>query len=118
MKPTLHPVYRISTYIPPDAVDRVVAAVCAITPLRYGKYDRSAWWISGGTEQYQPTPGSNPSHGEIGEISRVATTRLEFCLPRDPELLRQVIDAGLRPSHPWEEPAIFVEEVLADIRSV
>jgi hypothetical protein len=111
----LQQVYRISTYVPPDAVDRVVAAVCAIAPLRYGKYDRSAWWISGGTEQYQPIPGSHPRHGEIGEISRVATTRLEFCLPRDLELLRRVIDAGLRPSHPWEEPAIFVEEIVADI---
>ena len=109
--------YRIATYLPQDAVDRVLAGICAVVPLRYGRYDCSAWWIAGGTEQYQPIEGAKPSHGEVGKVSRVPTTRLEFCVSRDLQLVRRVIDAGLRPNHPWEEPAIFVDEILVDVRN-
>jgi hypothetical protein len=112
----LQRIYRVATYVPAECVDAVLDGVCRITPLRYGKYDRSAWWISGGTEQFEPGEGASPSHGEVGKVSRVATTRLEFCLPLEQTLLRHVIDVGIRPNHPWEEPAIFVDEVLADIR--
>ncbi len=36
---------------------------------------------------------------------------------RDPDLLRRVIELGVRPHHPWQEPAILVDEAFADIRS-
>ena len=36
--------------------------------------------------------------------------RLEFAIARDPELLRRVLDDGLLPTHPWEEPAVFIDE--------
>lgn len=107
--------YRIAIYVPPEHVDSILAGVCKLVPLRYGRYDRSAWWIPGGTEQYEPGEGSTPAHGVIGTVSRVPTTRLEFCIPRDTNLLRRVIDKGVRPNHPWEEPAIIVDEVLADV---
>lgn len=114
---SLHQVYRVATYVPPEAVDRLLAGICSVVQLRYGNYARSAWWLEGGTEQYEPVGGAKPSHGVLGKVSRVPSTRLEFCLPRDPELLHQVITAGLRPNHPWEEPAIFIDESLVDIRS-
>lgn len=107
------PVYRLAVYVPPEYVERVVAGVCGVDPLRY---DRSAWWVGAGTEQYQPRPGATPSHSEVGKVSKVETTRLEFCIPRDPDLLRRVIDLGVRPHHPWQEPAILVDEAFADIR--
>jgi hypothetical protein len=113
---SLHSVYRVAIYVPPEFVDRVLAGVCGIVPLCYGKYDRSAWWIAGGTEQYEPGEGATPSHGQVGQVSQVATTRLEFCLPHDEALLRQVIDIGVRPNHPWEEPAILVDEAFVDTR--
>lgn len=112
----LQPIYRVAIYVPPESIDAILAGVCRIAPLRYGKYDRSAWWISGGTEQYEPGEGATPAHGEIGQVSKVPTARLEFCVPRDEALLRQIIDDGIRPNHPWEEPAIFVDEVQADMQ--
>ena len=75
------PMYRLAIYVPPDYVDQVLASVCRVVPLSYGQYDRSAWWIPGGTEQYEPGPGATPSHGDVGKVSRVGTTRLEFCIP-------------------------------------
>jgi hypothetical protein len=32
---------------------------------------------------------------------------------RQPQILERVLIKGLIPSHPWEQPAIFVEESLA-----
>jgi hypothetical protein len=114
---SLHKVYRVATYVPPDAVEHLLAGICGVVQLRYGNYARSAWWLAAGTEQYEPVLGAQPSHGEVGKLSRVPSIRLEFCIPRNSELLQQVITAGLRPNHPWEEPAIFIDESLVDIRS-
>jgi hypothetical protein len=43
----------------------------------------------------------------------VETVRLEFAIPRDRELLDRVLSRGLLPGHPWQEPAVFVDESLA-----
>ncbi|MEP6769964.1 MAG: hypothetical protein ABJC61_14925 [Acidobacteriota bacterium] len=36
--------------------------------------------------------------------------RLELMLDRDPVLLDRVFREGIFPAHPWEEPAVFVDE--------
>jgi hypothetical protein len=58
-----------------------------------------------------------PGGADNGISAGVSNRHLEFCVPRDLQLARRVIDAGLRPNHPWEEPAIFVDEILVDIRA-
>jgi hypothetical protein len=35
---------------------------------------------------------------------------LKFLLPRNQELLNQVIEEGIRPAHPWEAPVITVDK--------
>jgi hypothetical protein len=35
---------------------------------------------------------------------------LKFLLPRNEELLNQVVEEGIRPAHPWEAPVITVDE--------
>jgi hypothetical protein len=107
------PVYRVTTFVPPDHLDRVLEGVEREVPLVFGPYDRSAWWSAVGVEQFRPLPGASPTTGEIGRVERVETVRLEFAIPRDRELLERVLSRGLLPSHPWEEPAVFVDESLA-----
>jgi hypothetical protein len=104
------PVYRITTFVPPDRLETLLTGIRGIVPLQYGQYDDSAWWSAEGVEQYRPLPGSNPTSGIPGQISRVASVRLEFIIPRDPALLERVVTSGLVPSHPWEEPAVFIDE--------
>jgi hypothetical protein len=108
-------VYRVTTFVPPEHVDHVLEAVAQVAPLSYGRYDRSAWWSAVGTEQFRPLPGAKPTFGEVGTIERVPTVRVEFAIPRDADLLAQVLDRGLIPNHPWQEPAIFVDEALMTI---
>jgi hypothetical protein len=108
--------YRITTFVPPEHVDSLLDGVMREVPLTYGRYDRSAWWSAIGVEQFRPLPGSKPTVGRAGEVERVPTVRLEFAIPHDPVLLERVLSRGVIPNHPWEEPAIFVDESLATAR--
>ncbi len=75
-----------------------------------GKYREVFWWSSPGTEQFRPTEGSNPTSGSLSELSRLDSIELQFVVPRNTELLNQVIDDGIRSAHPWEEPVIIVDK--------
>jgi hypothetical protein len=106
------PVYRVSVWVPPEHAQRVLDGICAVDDLRIGDYDRVAWLAAPGTEQYRPLAGATPSLGSIGDLESGDSVRIEFCIPRDAARLQHVIDAGIRPHHPWQVPAIFVDESL------
>jgi hypothetical protein len=114
MSVQLRDVYRVTTFVPPDHLDVLLEAVIAQTPLSYGPYDKSAWWSGVGVEQFEPRAGAEPTVGEIGKTERVPTIRLEFAIPRDPELLDRVLDALLR-AHPWQEPATFIDSTTITV---
>jgi hypothetical protein len=103
-------VYRVTTFVPPDRLDALLNGVQSELPLRYGRYDHATWWSAVGTEQFRPLPGANPTHGAVGQVQRVPTVRIEFVIPRDPTLLTHLISGGIRPNHPWEEPAVFIDK--------
>jgi hypothetical protein len=109
----IRPIYRITTFVPPDDLESLLAAIEREVPLLFGPYDRSAWWSAPGVEQFRPLPDAKPKIGESGHTERVATVRLEFALPRDPDVLERVLTRGLLPNHPWQEPAVFVDESYA-----
>ena len=104
------PVYRITVFVPAGHVQAVIDGVCAVDELRIGDYAQVAWLSAPGSEQFLPLPGARPTQGSIGALERNASVRLEFCIPREEARLRRVIDEGIRAHHPWEVPAIFVDE--------
>lgn len=106
----LQQMYRITTFVPPDRVDALLEGIAREVPLQYGQYDCAAWWSAVGVEQFRPLPGAKPTFGEVGRIERVPTVRIEFAIPRDPQLLTRLLTRGLIPNHPWQEPAIFIDE--------
>jgi hypothetical protein len=112
MPNVLRAVYRVTVFAPPDSVDSLLEAVEAEAPLVFGKYDRSAWWSAIGVEQFRPLAGATPAVGSIGQVKRVPTIRLEFAVPHDPKLLQRVLSRAVVPNHPWQEPAIFVDDCL------
>jgi len=109
----LRPVYRITTFVPPEHLERLLAGVTRAVPLGHGDYDSVAWWSAEGTEQFRPLPGARPTAGSAGRLERVATVRVEFSIPRDAALLEKLLREGLLPHHPWAEPALFVDESMA-----
>lgn len=110
---SIRPVYRITVFVPPEHLDSLLEGVEREVSLVFGPYDRSAWWSAAGVEQFRPLPGSNPTVGQTGQVERVPTVRVEFAIPRDWDLLATVLAHGVIANHPWEEPAVFVDEALA-----
>jgi hypothetical protein len=115
---SLKPIYRITTFVPPDHIDAVLEGVEREVPLVFGPYDRSAWWSAVGAEQFRPLPGANPTVGELGKTERVPSVRLEFAIPRDATLLDRVLTRGVLANHPWQEPAVFVDESLVTATAI
>jgi len=108
----LRPIYRITTFVPPAHLETLLDGITRVVPLKIGNYDRVAWVSTGVTERFRPLPGSNPTAGKQGELEQVEPVRLEFTIPRDPALLERLLTEGLLPHHPWEEPAVFIDETL------
>ena len=106
----LVPVYRVTVFVPPAHLEALQAGICAVDSLRQGDYEHGMWISAPGIEQFRPLAGAQPAQGRTGELECVETVRLELCLPRDPERLQRLIEQGIRPHHPWETPAIFIDE--------
>lgn len=106
------PIYRVTIFVPPEHLDVLKTAICAADPLDIGTYEHVMWTSAGGEEQFRPTCGAKPTAGVIGECISLETVRLEICIPRDPQRLQHLIENGVFPHHPWEVPAVFVDESI------
>lgn len=102
-------IYRVTIFVPPDYLDALKAAICDVDPLNIGTYEH-VMWTSSGKEQFRPTDGANPTAGVIGKSVNLETVRLEFSIPRDPQRLQHLLENAIFPHHPWEVPAVFVDE--------
>ncbi|MCA1012657.1 hypothetical protein [Halobacillus halophilus] len=108
----LKPIYRIKTYVVPEYLEKVITGVLQIDELGYGHYKNVVWLSNDGVEQFVPSETSVPTEGNIGETTKVTSVRLEFSIPRDEKLLRDIIENGIYPNHPWDEPVVQVTEEL------
>jgi dinuclear metal center YbgI/SA1388 family protein len=100
------PLDALVTYVPLGGAPALVDALSGAGAGAIGDYERCAW-MTDGTGQFLPGPGAQPTIGTVGEVTRVAETRIEMVLPRPrrAEVLR-----ALRAAHPYEEPAFsFLE---------
>jgi hypothetical protein len=102
--------YRVTVFVPPAQLEEVLASITRVLPVSDSKYGEVFWWSAPGTEQFRPLEGSNPASGSVGALSRMDSIELKFLLPRNKELLYQVIDKGIHPAHPWEAPVITVDK--------
>ena len=95
-------------YVPVNSVDAVKSAVFAAGAGRLGAYECCAWQTLG-QGQFKPLPGANPTLGEINQLEVVEEYRVEMVL--DEADLKSVV-AALKESHPYEEPAYGVFEMV------
>lgn len=109
-------IYRITIFVPPDFLDTLKDAICVVEPLKIGTYEHVMWSSFGGEEQFRPTYGAKPTVGVIGESISLETVRLEFCIPRDPQRLQNLIENAVFPHHPWEVPVVFVDESILPMK--
>lgn len=108
----LIPVYRITVFVPPADLDALKAGILSVDDLAMGHYREVMWISAPGLEQFRPDQAASPALGQAGELSAAPTVRLEFSIPRDAQRLQRVLQEGVHAHHPWEVPAVFVDESL------
>ncbi len=96
--------YKLTVFIPQEALNDVKEALFAAGAGRYGAYDRCAWQVLG-QGQFRPLDGANPFIGTQGCDEKVAEWRVEMLV--DDHCLQAVVEA-LHAAHPYEEPAFDV----------
>ncbi len=100
------PVAYVVTYAPPQASDRVLAAMHEAGAGRVGRYEGCAF-VAAGEGLYAPLEGASPLLGSTGAAQRADEVRIEVVAPRD--RARSVADAA-RSVHPYEEPVIVIAD--------
>jgi len=101
--------YKLVTFVPPDAVERVSAAVFGAGAGRIGNYS-SCSFRTPGTGTFFGESGANPAVGQAGRLEHADEIRLEMVVPIE------TVDAAvaaLRRSHPYEEPAFDLVQLAA-----
>lgn len=103
---------KLVVFVPASALEGVCEALFAVGAGRIGDYERCAWYTAG-TGTFLAGEGAKPSIGEVGKEQRVNEYRLETVYPR--ELEAEVVRVLLE-SHPYEEPAFDIYELLEPVR--
>ncbi len=107
------PVWTLEILTLPEDIDRILDAITAVHPLRYGRYERRASISAPGLETAQPREGSaaadHISDFEPGTTETYATVELKFSIERNLTTLSEVMEAVLD-AHHYEEPMVFVRE--------
>lgn len=100
--------YKLIFYIPIKDAERVKESIFSTGAGRLGNYSHCSWQTQG-MGQFRALVGANPSIGEIGKLVTVAEFRIEILCT---EHNIQAAIAALISSHPYEEPAYEVLNIL------
>ncbi|MEM7487516.1 MAG: hypothetical protein AAF390_00165 [Pseudomonadota bacterium] len=113
---TFVPVWTLEIQTRPDDADRLLDAVTAVHPLRYGRYRRTASVSAPGWETAQPEAGSTTATHvdgfEPGATETYPMVELKIAVERDPDVLARVMDA-IHHVHHYEEPVILLRDAWA-----
>lgn len=96
--------YKVITFCPKDALDKVIDAMAKAGAGTIGNYSHCAF-ITEGQGNWYSGEGSIPTIGEVGKMSREPECRVEMICPDDK--LRNVKEA-IKTSHPYETPEIDI----------
>ncbi|WP_448149694.1 hypothetical protein [Labrys miyagiensis] len=95
---------------PAEDLDRIMAAVLAITPLAMGSYDSNAYQSAAGVEWYHPLEGA-AAGAEQAIRKRPGVGEFVFELPDDQALIERVVEAIFQ-VHSYQEPVIRLQSIL------
>nr|WP_317199602.1 NGG1p interacting factor NIF3 [uncultured Psychrobacter sp.] len=100
--------YKLTVFIPKEALESVKAALFAAGAGRIGNYEQCCWQVKG-VGQFMPLAGSDPHIGAHDNLAQVEEWRVEMVV--DKKVIDEVIKA-LKLAHPYETPAYDVIAVL------
>ena len=100
--------YKICVYVPEKHVEKVKQTLFDAGAGRIGNYD-SCCWQTEGIGQFRPLQNSSPAIGSLNEVEQVREVKIELVC--EDELVKEAVRA-IRESHPYEEPAFDVWELV------
>lgn len=96
--------YKVETYLPKEALDKIRSALYELGLGKVGKYDCCLSWYEVNSS-WKPIDGAKPYLGTVGEIEFAPEYKLEFqCKESD---LTAAVSA-IKSNHPYEEVCINV----------
>lgn len=101
--------YKLVTFVPQEALDKVSRALFDAGAGRIGKYS-SCSFRNPGTGTFFGEEGTSPAVGQSGRLEQAAEVRLETLAPIGQ--ISAIVEA-LRASHPYEEPAFDLNQLAA-----
>jgi len=101
--------YKLVTFVPADAVDRVASALFDAGAGQIGDYTQCSF-RSPGTGTFFGGEGTNPTVGQSGKLERADEIRVETVIPIS--RVAEIVMA-LKRSHPYEEPAFDLIQLAA-----
>lgn len=99
--------FKLVTFCPKDAADRLRSTLASIGAGRIGDYELCSFEIRG-TGTFFGTEGTSPQVGQKGSLERVDEVRLEMVCPAASLALAVTT---LRQFHPYEEPPIEIYQL-------
>ena len=100
--------YKLTVFIPDEALEQVKSALFAVGAGSIGDYEQCYWQVQG-TGQFMPLAGSAPHIGKQDSLETVNEWRVEMVVD-DAFITAAVI--ALKEAHPYETPAYDVIKVL------
>ena len=99
---------KLCVYVPVSHTELVKSALFASGAGRVGDYDSCCWQVQG-QGQFRPLQGAQPFIGQTNCIEQVDEYRIELLVPE--HRVKAVLKA-LRNSHPYEEPAFDLVQLI------
>jgi hypothetical protein len=100
--------YKLTVYIPLTHLSEVKNALFSAGAGKYKNYDMCSFELIG-KGQFRPLESANPHIGKCGDVETVDEARVEMIIQKS--FLKNVIKA-LKESHPYEEPAYDIIELI------
>ena len=100
--------YKLSFYVPESHLEPVKSALFAKGAGHYKAYDQCSWQVQG-EGQFRPLANSQPAHGQINQLEKVAEYKVEMICTA--AAIKEAVQTLLG-VHPYEEPAYEVYRIL------
>lgn len=100
--------HLVDVEVPEAELDRLLAGICGVVPLRHGEYEAVTFTSAPGVQRFRVLETAR--NAATQDAVAVPCVSLRFFLAEDCGALEKVLDA-LYDLHPYEEPVIYVHAV-------
>jgi len=99
---------KLIYYVPESHLEITKSAIFAAGAGGMGHYENCAWQVLG-LGQFKPVKDANPFLGELNVLAQISEWRVETIVAE--HHVKSVIQ-GLKSSHPYEEPAFELFQMI------